>query len=317
RRMISNFDRSKLSARGFIVLVNDVDITLPDGTLVPSGVAFRNNFHLNPLVTGDFFVPCGGRPAAVNADNVDAFLFGASKDGAATAGAGDEAAAAAAASGSRKPRFKYIVEGANLFFTNEARLAIEKKGVILFKDSSANKGGVTSSSLEVLAALSLTDSEFRANMCVAGEESHEAHAHAPAFYKEYVAEVQARIDANARKEFECLWREHTTSGTAISILSDQLSVKITSLSTRIEKSDSLWNNVPLRRHVLETALPRTLCALVGGADAVLARLPENYQRALYGSALASNFIYASGLTTTEFAFFEYVDTLLHAAPKAA
>jgi hypothetical protein len=39
-----------------------------------------------------------------------------------------------------KPHFKYVVEGANLFFTQQARLSLEKRKVILFKDSSANKG---------------------------------------------------------------------------------------------------------------------------------------------------------------------------------
>lgn len=41
-----------------------------------------------------------------------------------------------------KPHFKYIVEGANLFFTQQARLYLEKRKVILFKDSSANKGSI-------------------------------------------------------------------------------------------------------------------------------------------------------------------------------
>ena len=41
-----------------------------------------------------------------------------------------------------------------------ARLALEKKGIVLFRDSSANKGGVTSSSLEVLAGMSLSDAQF-------------------------------------------------------------------------------------------------------------------------------------------------------------
>ena len=40
-----------------------------------------------------------------------------------------------------KSHFKYIVEGANLFLTQPARLHLEKRKVILFKDSSANKGG--------------------------------------------------------------------------------------------------------------------------------------------------------------------------------
>lgn len=39
-----------------------------------------------------------------------------------------------------KPHFKYIVEGANLFFTQQARFYLEKRKAVLFKDSSANKG---------------------------------------------------------------------------------------------------------------------------------------------------------------------------------
>lgn len=39
-----------------------------------------------------------------------------------------------------KPHFKYVVEGANLFFSQQARLFLEKRKVILFKDSSTNKG---------------------------------------------------------------------------------------------------------------------------------------------------------------------------------
>ena len=59
-----------------------------------------------------------------------------------------------------KPHFKYIVEGANLYLTQQARLFLEKRKVVLFKDSSANKGGVTSSSLEVLAGLGLSSQEY-------------------------------------------------------------------------------------------------------------------------------------------------------------
>jgi glutamate dehydrogenase len=41
-----------------------------------------------------------------------------------------------------KPHFKYIVEGANLFLTQQARLFLEKRKVVVFKDSSTNKGMV-------------------------------------------------------------------------------------------------------------------------------------------------------------------------------
>ena len=72
------------------------------------------------------FVPCGGRPAAVNADNVDLFLYGSAPDGSAVPAAAPDAEGGGSGA-ARAPRFKYIVEGANLFFTNDARLAIEKK----------------------------------------------------------------------------------------------------------------------------------------------------------------------------------------------
>lgn len=39
-------------------------------------------------------------------------------------------------------------------------------GMMLFKDASTNKGGVTSSSLEVLAALAVPDSEFLNNFTI-------------------------------------------------------------------------------------------------------------------------------------------------------
>ena len=97
----------------------------------------------------------------------------------------------------QKPRFRFIVEGANLFFSQEARLILEKSGVIIFKDASANKGGVTSSSLEVLAALSFGDEEFATHMNGNAD-----------FYKRYVEEVQNSVEANARLEFNCIWSEN-------------------------------------------------------------------------------------------------------------
>lgn len=81
---------------------------------------------MNPDATADFFVPCGGRPESVNLQNVHKMFH---SNGA--------------------PKFKYIVEGANLFISEGARQKLEDSGIILFKDASTNKGGVTSSSYEV------------------------------------------------------------------------------------------------------------------------------------------------------------------------
>lgn len=96
RLMVREFDASKLSSQGFRVDIEQRDVTLPDKSVIPSGLFFRNGFHLDSRVTADIFVPCGGRPESVHIGNVDC-LF---KDGV--------------------PRFKAIVEGANLFFTQEA-----------------------------------------------------------------------------------------------------------------------------------------------------------------------------------------------------
>src|SRR6266511_171640 len=160
RVMISEFDVSKLSSDGYRVLVDETNVTLPSGKIVYNGMIFRNTFHLRDGRPFDLFVPCGGRPESIDLSTVNKLII----DG--------------------KCTIPYIVEGANLFITQDAKLRLEKAGCILFKDASANKGGVTSSSLEVLAALSFDDEGFIENMCVKENGS------VPPFYEAYVKQVQ-------------------------------------------------------------------------------------------------------------------------------
>ncbi len=47
-----------------------------------------------------------------------------------------------------------VVEGANIYFTSGARSELQKRGVLILKDSSANKTGVICSSFEIIARLS-------------------------------------------------------------------------------------------------------------------------------------------------------------------
>jgi glutamate dehydrogenase len=274
RSMISNFDASKLSSQGFRVLVDEQNVTLPDGTVVDNGLYFRNTFHTNPLARATVFVPCGGRPESIGLDNVQQLL---GEDGV--------------------PLFKYIVEGANLFITQEARLRLEKAGIIIFKDASANKGGVTSSSLEVLAALAFKDDEFEKNMSVKGD-------HVPAFYQEYVKQVQNIIERNASIEFDALWREHQITKTPISILSDELSNAIVHLQSQLQESN-LWDNEQLRTTVLTRAFPKLLLDTLS-LPTLLERIPESYVRAIFGASLASQFIYKYGAHPDNFAFFEFM-----------
>ena len=232
RKMIGNYDISTLSKEGYRVLVEETNVKLPSGELVHNGTTFRNTFHLRENANFDMFVPCGGRPESIDFSTASRLIS------------------------QGKATIPYIVEGANLFITQEAKLRLEKAGCVVFKDASANKGGVTSSSLEVLASLSFADEDFLENMCVS------ADGRIPEFYQQYVKQVQGIIENNARLEFEAIWREHSETGVARSLLSDRLSTAITKMDEELQSTE-LWDNVELRKNVLSDALPNLLLQKIG------------------------------------------------------
>ncbi|CAI6335193.1 unnamed protein product [Periconia digitata] len=274
RLMINNFDITKLSPEGYRVLVDETNVRLPSGEMVYNGTAFRNTFHLRSGEKYDTFVPCGGRPESIDLTTANKLIV----DG--------------------KCVIPYMVEGANLFITQDAKLRLEKAGCILYKDASANKGGVTSSSLEVLASLSFDDESFIQHMCIREDGT------APEFYNNYVKQVQATIQNNARLEFEAIWREHQATGQPRSTLSDTLSIAITKLDEELQNTD-LWNNVEFRQSVLGEALPNLLLEQIG-LDKLMERVPDNYLRAIFGSYLASRFVYTYGINASQFAFFDFM-----------
>jgi glutamate dehydrogenase len=240
RSMIAEFDTSKLSGDGYRVLVDESNVKLPSGEVISNGTNFRNTFHLRKPELAECFVPCGGRPESVNVVSVNNLL----RDG--------------------KCIIPYIVEGANLFLTQDAKLRLEDAGCILFKDASANKGGVTSSSFEVLASLAFDDQGFAENMCFGADGG------VPEFYKSYVKTVQEIIKRNARLEFEAIWREHEATGTPRSTLSDSLSLAIIGLNGELQRPE-LWQNEGLRRKVLSEALPKLLWEKIG-LDLIIERV---------------------------------------------
>ncbi|KAI0316462.1 Glutamate/Leucine/Phenylalanine/Valine dehydrogenase-domain-containing protein [Amylostereum chailletii] len=297
----SNFDTSKLSKDGYLVRVEDQDVKLPcasflrlkvgerladesagmvvAGEVVMDGTDFRNGAHLR--FKADLLVPCGGRPEAVNISNVAALV-----------------------DAEGKPHFKYIVEGANLFFTQQARLYLEKRKVVLFKDSSANKGGVTSSSLEVLAGLALATDEYVDLMIFKNGQPS-------AFYQSYVRDIQAKITENAAAEFACIWREYQrcAGAKARTTISDELSGTLNRLQAELEGSD-LFEDRPSREGVLRRAIPKTLVEKIG-LEALTQRLPEPYQRALFSCWVASHFIYKYGVRGSSVDFFHFARDLAH------
>jgi glutamate dehydrogenase len=284
RVMVEEFDRALLSEGGFMVLVNDENISLPDGEVVLNGVEFRNEFHLHRLCTADLFVPCGGRPEAVNLSNVDRMFH---ENG--------------------TPKFKVVVEGANLFFSQDARNMLDQAGVVLYKDASTNKGGVTSSSKEVLAALALDEPTFDAHVAVRkGQEP-------PEFYNQYVQDIIRIVEADAYLEFECIWNEHERTGIARYLLTDELSDKINMVTTEIAES-TLFDIPDMRRAVLQLALPPSLLELSNLED-VMTRVPENYQKAIFSTYLASRFVYKYGIQPSDFALYEYLTEIKDTAAE--
>ena len=275
RKMVENFGRAKISKSGFLVTVKESDLVLPDGEKVEKGLDFRNTFHLNPKFRSDIFVPCGGRPSSINISNWREYV--------------DEKGT---------PRFKVIVEGANLFITQEARLRLEEKGVILYKDASANKGGVTSSSLEVLASLALNDKEYEELMCVRDGRVSE-------FRRRYVAEIIEIVKDNAAAEFETIWKENAAKKIPRTVLTDLFSEKINQIKDAVAASD-LASNESLFAAALRCCIPKVLVEKVG-FERILERVPRSYQKALFAAALASQYVYKYGLEANEVDFYTFLE----------
>jgi glutamate dehydrogenase len=253
RQMVSHFDQGKLGPQGFFI---DVDgpahDTLPgwDGVTIRNVADFRDNFHVWDHLQADFFVPCGGRPESIHKGNVDKIIMP-----------------------NGEPRFKYIVEGANLFITESARNFLQDKNVLLFKDASTNKGGVTSSSLEVLAGLSMTDDEFAEHM-----QAH-PNGDVPEFYAQYVQQVVETVETNATLEFDYIYDEMRKTGRRSTEITRNLSEEMNNLNDMITQSD-LFDSEPLRRVVLKQSIPSVLQNKVG-LDNIMQRVPLAYQRAIF------------------------------------
>jgi glutamate dehydrogenase len=272
---VCNFNRRELTPEGFMILIQDLNVTLPDGTLVASGVEMRDTFHLSKYATADLFVPCGGRPNAVHSGNVKQMF---NSDGSA--------------------KFKYIVEGANLFFTADARKVMEAAGVKLFKDASTNKGGVTSSSLEVFASLAMDPVDHEKNMCVDVGDAP------PEFYENYANDIVTIVKRNADFEFKVIYNE-MKQGKSSMESTDRLSAKINFLTDTIFRDLNESADKSIIEKVLRSAIPQKFLAHVG-FDNIWKNTPRNYLMAMVATNLAAKYVYENGMDASEFKFYNYL-----------
>jgi glutamate dehydrogenase len=239
---IGEFDASKLGATGNLHLADTEE-----------GAKMRNSMHSR--VEADAFIPAGGRPNTIDIHNYRHFL---KEDG-------------------KTPSAPLIVEAANIFITQEARDALyEQAGVLIVKDSSANKCGVICSSYEICAAMLLSEAEFFDNKEV------------------IVAEVLVKLRHLAELEAELLFREYEThAGSLIErsqIISSTINVTKDALIEALEQvsqedRDSL---MPLFR----AHLPPTVADMA--FDRVHERVPEQYIKNAIASGLASKMVYKEG-----------------------
>lgn len=222
------------------------------------GVRARNSMHNR--VKSDLFIPAGGRPNTINENNWRDYL---DKDG--------------------KPSCKLIVEGANLFITPEARQALfNEGGVVIVKDSSANKCGVVCSSYEIIASMLLETDEFL-NV-----------------KKELVDEVVVKLRHLARVEAQLLFREYKKNPqAALPPSSERISKAIIRMHDAIlENFDNVTEeDKQVLYTLIEDHLPPKLKEIA--LDRVHQNVPLSYIKCIVASSLASKIVYREGLQFTE------------------
>jgi glutamate dehydrogenase len=216
---------------------------------------FRSNVH---HVKADIFIPAGGRPRTLNETNWKDFL--------------DE---------NGQPTARAIVEGANLYLTRTARRHLEEKGVLIIKDSSANKGGVICSSFEVLTGLTLSEEEFLSNK------------------KQLVEEILKHIENCCRDEALLLLKNHEEKKQTVflSDVSEQISEIINRYSyelldyfEHIELSKD--PNEPFIRCLLNYCPP---FLVKNFSDRILKNIPDIHKKAIISCTIASRLVYKRGL----------------------
>jgi len=205
----------------------------------------------------DLFLPCGGRPDTIDESN----WFHLFPEGG-------------------EPTVRVITEGANSFITPKAREEIQKQGVIIVRDASANKCGVISSSYEILANLLMTEKEFLAHK------------------EEYVADVLQILEKRAQSEAELIFRryEERKGAELYTNISQSISTEINEHYSRLFEyfqSRPELADQPLFERVIVNHLP----AFIGNNKKFRRRvkgMPPKIKFAILASELASHIVYKGG-----------------------
>jgi len=265
------FPVDKLSSGGFMVPLSAKNITLPDGTMVEDGAFFHRTFLTNPLnrkyireANIQAFIPCGGFKDTINQGNVRNFT-------------------------TNFQELRFIVEGANVFFDDVARRYIATATTIKqIKDSTANKGGVFSSSIaEVLTGFLFQD-QYEDQLM---NDSTTRWG--------LIKDMVHLVDRYSCMETDLLLQIHDADPKVpLFDLSSRTSEQIFALQdTLVERLDEILADEDLVWLVMEHYIPAVLIAKLG-RDKIMAifKTPElqPYRNAILSKKLASMAFYRFG-----------------------
>jgi len=247
-KSIVEFDKTKLGAdtKAFVVSADSKE-----------NMKIRDNLYAN--VEAEIFIPAGGRPYTVKDSNWHRFL---KADG--------------------SPSSLAIVEGANIFFTPEARKKLVQSGVVVIKDSSANKAGVICSSYEIIACLTLSPEEFAAIKTT------------------YVNQVVQILREKADNEAKLLFREWQQRGNETNLvdLSYEVSAEINKAKDitreRLNRLPDAELSSEKFNFILYQHCPQILVEKY--RDRIISRLPRAHKIAIMSAYMASHLIYKEGLS---------------------
>lgn len=218
----------------------------------------RKRNELHSVVKADIFIPAGGRPYTVNENNYQRFI--------------DEEG---------NPTCKAIIEGANIFFTKEARNLLQEKGILMIKDSSANKTGVICSSFEIIASLILEDEEFAA------------------IKEKYIEEVIQILRKKAKWEADLLFAEYLKWGKSKSLvelsmdISREINMVTDTLLEQFTSDPERYLNNDLFKNIILGHCPNILKEQY--QERIFERLPTPHQIAILAANIASHIVYREGL----------------------
>jgi len=266
------FPVEKLSPQGFKVPISAKNITLPDGRLVEDGAVFHRSFLFDPanrslLIHAKIkaFIPCGGFKDTVNHGNVKGFL-------------------------DNFKEIQFIVEGANVFFDDAARRHIATKSQIKqIKDSTANKGGVFSSSIaEVLTAFLL------------GEEYEAKLLNDTGTRWALIRDIMELVEKYSCAETSMLIKIHEKNPQIpLFTLSEETSEQIFSLQAIIqERLNDVMKQKNLVWKVMEAYVPKVLIKTIGKKrimDLFNSEEMLPYRDAIITKKIASMAFYSFGL----------------------